>query len=456
MEVQLKSRDVFHLSAGKLHLLFSPLRNVAVALNKPAVDRVRAAFFGGEPITGGALLELADALAADPVMPPVPSGLARPPFLGLILTRGCNMACRYCDFASHSPGHVMSPDLVSQAVAAWAKWIHEAGEDTLALHFFGGEPFTQPDLVEIAAHRTRLFAAQFGMRVHIEASTNGLLSPRALGFVIDHFSAIVLSLDGQAADHDLHRPLHGARSSFADVWATASTLSDSPVSLCVRCCISEANVTRMEEIALWLCSTLRLESITFEPLVSNPESQSAGLLAPHPLDFARGFVRACRAACRAGVDCVYSPLSDRPRHTVCPVGRDAFIIAPDRTVRSCYLRRRDWQAAGLDMCIGMVTPEGKLEIDPAAVQRLRDVVTDRVRCRRCLSRWMCAGGCIVTETPPGHFLEYTPFCQQTRLIQVCTLLENLGLTAETDALLADKQAVARLWEQPCDFLESMG
>jgi radical SAM protein with 4Fe4S-binding SPASM domain len=212
----------------------------------------------------------------------------------------------------------------------------------------------------------------------------------------------------------------------------------------------------MEDIASWLCSALRLESITFEPLLSNPESMSAGLLPPDPLAFARGFVRARRVAHNFGVDCVYSPLFDRPRRTVCPVGRDAFLIAPDRSVRSCYLRRRDWQAAGLDMRIGVVTPEGNLDIDQAAVQRLRDVTADRARCGRCLCRWMCAGGCIVTETPPGHCLEYTSFCRQTRLIQVCTLLENLGLAAQADVLLADEQAVARLWEQPCDRMESAG
>jgi len=446
--------DVFCIPAGDLHLVFSPLRNIAAALNKPAADRVRAALSGDDPITEGPLLELTEALSVEPVAPEIPAGPARPPFLGLILTRGCNMACRYCDFASSTPGDLMSPQLLSQAIAAWARWIHDAKGDSLDLHFFGGEPFTQPDLVEIAVHGARQCAAQYGMRVHVEASTNGILSPMALGFVRDHFSAIVLSLDGQAEDHDLHRPLHGDRSSFADVWAIAVALSDSPVSLCVRCCVSAANVTRMEEIASWLCSALRLESITFEPMLSNPESTSAGLFPPDPLAFARGFVHARRVAQKAGVDCVYSALSDRPRRTVCPVGRDAFLIAPDRSIRSCYLRRRDWQAAGLDMRIGMVTPEGNLEIDQAAVQGLRDLTADRARCGRCLCRWICAGGCVVTETPPGHSLEYTQFCRQTRLIQVCTLLENLGLAARADELLSDEQAVARLWEHPCDRLES--
>jgi uncharacterized protein len=293
------------------------------------------------------------------------------------------------------------------------------------------------------------------MATRVEASTNGLLNDRMLAFVQDHFDTIVLSLDGQAEDHDRHRPLPNGAGSFQEVWRTAEALAESHVNLCIRCCVSQASVARMADIAQWLCQTLRPESITFEAMKPSPESLMRGLRPPDPLQFARGFITARRLAMDYGVTCVYAALYDQPRRTFCPVGRDTFIVAADRSVRSCYLRKRDWAASGLEMRIGNVTTEGALQIDPAAVERLRAEVADRSRCTRCFCRWGCAGGCLVTETPPGHCLEFTDFCRQTRLIQAGALLEQLGWMDHADRLLRDEQAAARIWNVADDRLDGV-
>jgi uncharacterized protein len=449
--------DVFHLPVNDRCLLVSPLRRIAAAVNRAGVDYVRRALSAavrGEAATEpGPLQELAAELSVPCTEPEPQRGPVRPPFLGLVLTRGCNMACRYCNFASGDASETMSEELAGQAVAAWARWLHEAGGQRLELHFFGGEPFTQPDLIEIAVHAARLAGGRYGMPLHVEASTNGLWNRRMLRFVADHFSAVVLSLDGEAEDHDRHRPLYGGRCSFRRVWETARALADSPVELCLRACISSANVAAMPRTARRFCDALGPRAMAFEAMRAGAEARAAGLRPPAPLEFARGFVAAWREGRRAGVECVYAPLCDRPQLTFCPVGRDAFIVAPDRSVRSCYLRRKDWQAAGLDMQIGRVAADGELCIDQAAVERLRATVARRARCRRCFCRWTCAGGCIVSETPPGHDPRYTDFCRQTRLIQACVLLEQLDMSEHVDRLLVDETAVACLWEHADDRLE---
>lgn len=444
--------NVYHVPCKAAELIFSPLRQMCAAVNAAAVPALRDALRPGHPPPGEPLSELAAALRAPCAEPAVPDGPAQPPFLGLILTRGCNMACRYCDFGAGRGGKVMSPALVSQAIGGWVEWIRQAGGRQLDLHFFGGEPFIAPDLVEIAVHRTRALAEKHGLEMRAEATTNGILGDRMLSFVKDHFDAIVLSLDGRQEDHDRHRPLRRGRGSFAHVWNTAVELAASPVNLCVRCCVSSANVDHQADITAWMCQDLRPESVTLEPMTATPESAAAGLAPPDPLAFARHFLDARRVARKFGVGCIYSPLFEQPRHTLCPMGRDTFIVAPDRSVRSCYLRKRDWQARGLDLRIGEVDGGGQLRIDAAAVQRLRTVVAARPRCARCFCRWGCAGGCLVTETPPGHGLDYTDFCRQTRLVQACVLLEQLGLAGRADALLADREAVARLWNHSDDRL----
>lgn len=445
--------DIYHLPTGDQQLVFSPLQRIAAAVNKTGLEYVRRALLDNDHKEECSLHQLVTDLSGTCIVPQIPIGPAQPPFLGLILTRGCNMICRYCDFAAGNNGCVMSEELVSQAIGSWAQCIHNVGGTRLDLHFFGGEPFTQPDLIEIAVHCARHMAWHYGMALHLEASTNGLLDKKMVGFVVDHFGTIVLSLDGEAEDHNLHRPLRGGVGSFSNVWKTAQVLADSPVELCIRVCISSANVERMPHIAQWLCESLHPHAITFEAMKANSCNGTTGLSSPPSLAFVRGFVAAWREAQRAKVDCIYAALCDKARISFCPVGQDVLIVAPDRSIRSCYLRRHNWEATGLDMQVGQVSAEGNLCINQAALERLRNIVAQRRRCIRCFCRWNCAGGCIVTETWPGHGLQYTDFCHRTRLIQACILLEQLGMAEHVDRLLSDQGAVFSLWEHEDDRLD---
>lgn len=447
--------EVYCVPVGARWLVFAPLHSVAAVVNASAVEGLRAALRGGTPLPhGAALADLGEALAADRQPPPVPQGPARPPFLGLILTRGCNLGCRYCGFAAEADSETMSPELVSQAVSGWVEWVRSLGGEWLDLHFFGGEPFTQPDLVEIAVHRARYLADRHGMGVRVEATTNGVLGRRMRGFVQDHFDALVLSLDGRAEDHDRHRPTRTGAGSFREAWSTAEALSASHVKLCLRVCVSEANVAGMAQTAEWLCRSLWPDTLTFEPMKPTPQALAAGLRAPGVLPFARGFLAAWRVARELGVPCVYAPLYEQPRRAFCPVGQDTFIVAPDLSVRSCYLRRREWEACGLDMQVGQVERDGTLALDAQAAQRLREGTVDRPRCRRCFCRWSCAGGCVVEQAAAGRPLEYTDFCRQTRLLQACVLLDGLGLAPSADDLLADDEAAQRLQGHADDRLEA--
>ena len=362
------------------------------------------------------------------------------------------MSCLYCDFASGDGGKTMEPELINQAITGWVDWVRNKGGKLLELHFFGGEPFTQPELIEIAIHRTRFLAEKHDLTMHVEASTNGLLSNDMLSFVKDYFDTIVLSLDGQEEDHDRHRPLSNGTGSFTKVLHTAETLSDSNVNLRIRCCISQFNVEHLMDTTIWLCQTFFPESITFETMKSTPKALNAGLKPPEPLEFARGFINALRIARNSGVNVIYAALYDQPRRTFCPVGRDTFIVGSDRSVRSCYLRKQDWASSGLEMTIGNVTTRSKMNIDTKAVERLRTDVNNRPRCKHCFCRWGCAGGCIVTETYPGHSLKPTDFCRQTRLIQACVLLEQLERADIADQLLSDEDAISRIWNTLDDRL----
>ncbi len=425
-------------------LYLAPLHGFAALVNQSAA---RLLCNGRPEQVERVFGRVADELLNPRPFPRPREGAITPSFLGLITTRGCNIACRYCDFRSSTESRQgMNPSLAARAVEWYAERVAAAQGDRLAIHFFGGEPFLAPQAVETAVHRARALATDLGVHATFEAATNGVIDPAMKEFVADYFTTIVLSLDGPAPRHDRTRPGPRGESTHARVSETARYLSDSAVHLCIRTCVTAESCTELPEICDWLCQTFRPNSIDFESLTPGPAAARAGLLPPPPIPFARALTESFRIAIAHGVTPVHSAANTAtPRLTFCPVGSDAVIVAPDGRVSACYLPAADWQRRALDLDFGTAGPDG-LDIDPAALDRVRAAPLDKPRCAGCFCRWHCAGGCHVNQTFPGAAETYTDFCRQTRVLTVGLMLEEMGLHEKTDALMADEPAMLRLAE----------
>lgn len=434
-----------------MYLIYSPLRRVTALVNQKAVSVLK------EPIRSngdsGDVPELLQGLLQElrqPVQEPPPerTGPVRPMFLGLLPTRACNLACVYCDFgASESPVEQMDFQMAAAAVDWMTENAQSLGQDTVDVHFFGGEPFFAGEVVDVAVHRARSVADRMGLVPRFEVATNGVFDENRARFVGDYFDTVVLSFDGTQEIHNRQR------GSFEAVKRTAELLSQSPTELCFRVCVSQESVAQLEQIVLWFCETFRPSMINVETLQPTPKSEAAGLKPPDPYDFAVHYVRASRIVEDFGITAVYaSAATDTLRHSFCPVGKDTLIVSPDGRVSSCYLPQQAWQKRGLDLDVGWLSADGTMQIDLEAIDRLRRMVMKKPRCERCFCRWTCAGGCHVKHSYPGCSLEYDDFCIQTRIITACSLLKELGFDQIADTLLEDRSAMEALALQSSDRL----
>jgi uncharacterized protein len=453
--------SVYAVPVAEKYLIHSPLRRVTAFVNRSALATLQALLSknGNSGNAPESLQSLCRELC-QPVQEPPPerSGPLQPLFLGILPTRACNLACVYCDFgAAHAAPEPMDLRMATAAVDWMAELVQSLGQDTLEIHFFGGEPFVAGEVVDVVVHRARAVAARSGLLPRFEVATNGVFDENRARFVGDYFDTVVLSFDGPQEIHDRHRsfPLPGGgRGSFEIVKRTAYLLSQSPTELCFRVCVSQESVLQLEQIAEWFCETFRPATINFETLQPSPESEAAGLKPPNPYDFAMHYVRASRLIERSGIKAVYAAAAtDSLRYSFCPVGKDTLIVSPDGRVSSCYLLQQAWQNRGLDLDGGRLSPDGIMEIDFDAIHRLRRMILDKPRCERCFCRWTCAGGCHVNHSYPGCSLAYDDFCIQTRIIAACALLDDLGFGQITDQLLADRDAMEVLALQSSDCLK---
>lgn len=450
--------NLFAIPIRDQFLIYAPLHDLVALVDRTAVLRLREALFSGQDAGGGRLGEIAHVLQNGAIPPPQPrQGDLSPAFLGLLPTRGCNFACRYCGFLTPDEAKIMDLELTRDAVDWYMGLVAESGQRHAEVHYFGGEPFCVPEVLDLAVHLARIRAGEIGSRVRFEVATNGAFSEERCRWAADNLDTIVLSLDGPADIQDWQRPYRDGRGSFEVVARNAGILSEGATDLFFRSCVTAWTVDRMPEIAAWFCRNYRPLGVCFEPIQPTPQSQAGGLETPDPWTFARNFVRAAEVLEAHGVEAVYAAADIRTRRaSFCPVGRDAVIVSPDGVVSACYLLRQDWEARGLDLCLGRINGDGTVELDAERVASARRLnVWNKPLCAHCFCKWHCAGGCHVNHPcsdPPGS---YDRLCLQTRIIALRNILEAMGRRDLVHGLLEDAGALERAARQGSDALAGL-
>lgn len=442
----MKDREDFQrfiVPVGREALLFAPLHGFSALMNGSAERALKEDFAGNAAAVLG---DWANEIGVRLDPPVAPTGSFNPSFLGIITTRSCNIGCHYCSFGSRAVGRErMRLDVARWSVDWYVGRVLAANRQDVCVHFFGGEPLIARDVVELVVHRARALAAQHGLKTHFDVSTNGIMGNSIREFVAEYFDSIVLSFDGSAKFHDRNRPGKRGQPTFNLVGETAAYLRDKPVEVCIRLCVTRESAAELDELTQWMCSTFQPSVINYETLTPGDLAERAGLYPPDPYEFARSSARAFRTARKLGVTPTYGAADvTKARRTFCGVGADAAIVSMDGRVSGCYLMAEDWQQRGMDLDMGMLQDAQGAGIDPLAVARVRAVPSGKKRCQGCFCRYTCAGGCHVNQTYPDASIEYTDFCQQTRLLTACALLDEMGLEDRVDALLADQAACVAL------------
>lgn len=451
--------SIYCLPVGSASLVYAPLHGVAALVSQDAAARLGLALDGSiVDVVGGDLKSILTRLRGNPA--PLPSlrtgGRANPLFLGIIPTRDCNMECGYCDFASStSVRSRMSADVAQAAVDAYLAVLEDAALQVGQIHFFGGEPLIAPGEVEFVVEYASARARDAGIRLHFEVTTNGLLSVALAEWVADTFDTVVLSFDGPPGTQDRQRPARHNRPSFDVVRRTAGILSDGPVELIVRSCVTSATVDHLPGWVQWIVEELRPSTVCLESMTPSPRSAAANLFPPDPYRFAQAFISAACILESRGIT-VGSSTTDLSacRVSACPVGQDALIVSPQGIVDGCYLLENEWLDRGLDLRLGLVdVAAGRFEVGTEALERMRHLAArEKPQCVNCFCRDHCAGGCHVhhdTNRPPA---DYDDLCLATRLISAGRLLGRLGLSEVATWLLDDADASSALARHPDDHL----
>lgn len=449
--------DIYVLPIDKYFIIYSPLRGISAICDKITVQYLYDILFVNntdydkQKALGYLLKRISE---TPPHYPEDTADIPDPYFLGIIPTRACNGDCIYCDFdAGRRDNKTMDYHTGIAAIDWMAGRMKELRKEKLEIHFFGGEPLFAPDVINVAVHYAKMAADKKGLIPFFEVSTNGLVSDEITRFVTEHFNAVVLSLDGPEEIHNLQRPMRHPGNSFKSAVRFAERVAQSDSQLCLRACISTANLNIMPEITEWFCNTFNPSTINFENLKSNKRSDRMNVFEPDPCRFAVQFDKSLSVAEKYGVELVNSAIvSDQPQYSSCPVGKDTVIVSPEGTICSCYLFPQRWKSRGMNLSVGELK-DGKIQISQERIMYLREMVKEKPRCTSCFCRWICAGGCHVDVTYPGSSLKYDNYCIQTRILGIIKILRSLNQKEILGKFLVDDRKLINFAKLKSDKLQ---
>jgi len=325
----------------------------------------------------------------------------------LHLTDRCNLACTYCFRNSHQeiPIYHGADDFV----AALAK-LKPFSSEAMTVTFTGGEPLIHPGFMDIVS-------ASSGLGYRNILLTNGtLLEDSMVGFLAQHFSRVIVSLDGPS---EAVNSMTRGPGSFARALRAVQMLAATGAETVVKATVSTSNLEHWKETRAALPEGVR---IVFTPLL--PMGRGSRLGGEYISD--ADFVELSRGLACEGTQQGTVRFSPRRVTRRCHAGFSNLSIADTGQVYPCHLFHTKSYELG-----DIFTDSVEAIIHGRRAQEFIDsidVERNNASCRGCSVRLLCGGGCKGnTLHATGSHRGADLYCRYLRKVAIDGLFAYYGI-----------------------------
>lgn len=346
--------------------------------------------------------------------------------LTFILTTDCNLGCKYCYTDSKRKKLLLKADL-AQSIAN--SHIPAGYAGSVFIQLFGGEPTLNFDAIQAITEAVEARS----VTPFFYITTNGIMHPDVLEYLLVHRYGFYLSLDGVREFNDINRVMLDGGGTYELVERTLEQILARKAPLKVRSTISQATVGGMERFAEAMFRR-GVKLLQFTPVV--PIGRNAG---NDPADdtfhdaYLNGLMNSIDLARAYGAS-ILTPLSlalKRAPKPYCKIFHDdtKILVTPEGRRTLCYGVQGDFNRNSDSFIYGEFdAEEGRFRVDATVRERILQAyhhLTDS-QCDRCFAQFLCNGGCLAENLEANGRMDELnrSFCSLKRK-EAYLLLERL-------------------------------
>lgn len=307
----------------------------------------------------------------------------------LVVTKKCNLQCRYCFANSSSEDNSnISPEVASSIIEKMSQ------QHTLSMvHFIGGEPTLNFPAIRSVKKR----ADKLGINPKFYITTNGIVSNSILNWMVDNGFIFKISWDGIA--HDKMRLFPNGQGSRAKVEQTIEYIVDKDAHFCIRMTVTKSNIAYLLESIQYLIEK-GVKFFHIEPIAPDGRGVNVQSEVPTPKEFISIFSQILTLAEEKGVWVMTSAIGNlfNPKDYFCCAPRNrVHHFNPDGSISLCY------KVEGKNDPLADKFIKGNWEVNGNQLEIYqRDKIVNKhltltssyyCSCRTCFLRFICSGGC---------------------------------------------------------------
>ena len=346
--------------------------------------------------------------------------------LVFLLSNSCNLGCSYCYAQNNRRNDILSLNKIISMID-YVFSVHANDEKKLEISFLGGgEPTFHWDLLTKVIVYIRKKAALLKLNVRIGFPTNGtLLNEDRIRFLVDNDVHVGLSFDILPEIQNRQRPFaQSNKGTYDTISNNIDLLNKYGVQTRFRTTITPEVVSRMREMVQH--SFMRfpyVKKIHFEPAYPLEDDK---LLNNDFEAFYEEFIRSFMIAYKTGqslgikVNTAATNTLNKIKPRYC---KGELCVIPSGDIVICHRASSKEDIRFSAFNYGKVDETG-VYVDLKEFAKIQSKINDiPEKCRRCFSKWHCAGMCISNRMMFSE-KHYNSYCNYVRSLQA-VYIENI-------------------------------
>lgn len=310
--------------------------------------------------------------------------------IGLILTRRCNLQCKYCVAHTNIIQNDISKNIITDSLSSV---MNQRKPKELCVKLSGGEPTQNPDAIEWVLEEL----SKYKCKKNLIIGTNGVIERPLLEHLVENNFSFHISLDGTPEINDYNRPLRSGGQSTTRTLETIEFLIRHEVAFKVRSIITSESVTHMVDFVDFFAAK-GIKYVSFGTLGECEISKRNNFLAPDPRKYVKYFMDALDRAEELGLSLevpMHISLFNPAIHFCPNIPGKEIIITNEGNISRCWFVLDEIHPFAELFLIGKYDASKRAFIEYGNRKKTLDSFSVSLlkECDTCFAKFLCAGGC---------------------------------------------------------------